>query len=719
MQLEQLIADNFAGNQYLTDVLNNVKNISCAHKVYNMDFATRTAKLALANNLDDKCLAVAMVYPFVIGSNADASQLIDNESKTILDALIVLYNIKVNNKHEEIQAIRSLFLSTAKDLRTMILKLCIEVAKIDSLYNFDEQEQQEIIYNYNNFYSPIASMLGLTKIKDALEDVILKYNMPELYSKLTEAVQTCVADGQQIINSTIDKIVREFKPQISNIKVFGRQKKIYSIAKKLLRKSMSVSDIIDTYNGSVIEDAKQKEFSATRLYQIVDVLALMILVNNVDECYAVLGKIFTMFTPLGNFKDYISHPKPNGYQSIHCVVLINDTIPLEIQIRTFDMHEYNEYGLASHWAYKNNTKVDKDDLRINYMRKLMKSFEQEHNDSEIMQLMLQDMYSDNIFVQSPMGKVIRLPEFATPIDFAYNIHSGIGNQCVGAKVNGKIVPLNTALNNGDVVEIITNANAKGPSRDWLKIVKTNSAKKKIRDFFKHEMKDENIKRGKSMLDAQAKILNINLNELLVEPYLQPLFDKYGLTSIDDMYSSVGYGRLKSTQIIYKLKSLYDENNTEHAPVIKAHRKIEYSSGVNVKGQQGLMVKYCKNCNPLPGDAIIGFVSRAAGITIHRTNCYNITQCDIDRLIECSWNEDTNQKLIGSITIITENKTGVLSNISKKINDMQINIMGISSKNNADNTSTIYLQVEVSSREQLNELITKLNNFSFVLDIFRA
>ena len=720
-KLLQYAQEKFKEKDYnkIVQVLSSVKDIDTQDSIYNFDLSVAIATKAIRKQLDCECVCVSIIYPFVITNTY--TQEISEDAQNIINSLIALYNIKIQTREEEIKAIRSLFLATAKDLRTMILKLCIEVAKLDFFDNYSPEYQSQLMENYKNFYSPIAAMLGIKDFKDTLENAIFKYNMPKMYEQLDRAVRTCVHEGQEEIDRAIERIKAELAPTIPNVKVFGRQKTLHSIAKKLMRKNMNVNDIIKTYNGKLLDnyDEEIKEFGSTKLNQIVDVLALMILVNDVNECFSVLGKIFTMFTPLGNFKDYITHPKENGYQSLHTVVLLPNGSPLEIQIRTFDMHEFNEYGFAAHWAYKDHSKVNENDIRINYMRKLMESFREEDNSNDILDLMTQDVYSERIFVQTPLGKVIELPEGSNPIDFAYNIHSKIGDACVGAKVNGKMCPLNTELRNGDTVEIITSVNAKGPSRDWLKIVKSNAAKKKINDFFKHAMKDDNIKRGKSMLEQAAKLRNITLSDYLDQKYLDHVFEKYSFASLEDMYASIGYGSTTTAQVLNKLLKVYEELNTNTQDFeIKAHKTHEISGGISVKGYKDILVKYAKCCNPLPGDQIVGFISRAKGITVHRVDCPALAQCEMERLIECTWNDGQNS-MVGSVVIITQNTTGVLSKISKKINDLKINIEGISSKNNSNGTTTINLQVSVSSREELEDLINKLNNFSFVLDIYRV
>ena len=340
---------------------------------------------------------------------------------------------------------------------------------------------------------------------------------------------------------------------------------------------------------------------------------------------------------------------------------------------------------------------------------------------ELVDILKTDVYSGKIFVQSPMGKILEFPENATPVDFAYAIHSKIGDKCVGAKINGKMFPLNTPLSNGDVVEIITNVNSKGPSRDWLKFVKCPSTKTKINYFFKKEMKEENIKKGKSILESQAKAKNIVLSSLLKDEYLDELFDRYSLQSLDDMYATVGYGGLTSSQILNKLIAIDHENKQDDIKNYpdKVLRDYSNQGSVSVRGYSNMLTKFGKCCSPLPGDEIVGYISRGNGVTIHRNDCHELQNIEFDRLIECTWNRSDNDHFIGSIVVVCQNATGVLSNITKKINDNKINIEGIISKQNPNNTCTLHIQLNVNKKQVLDDIMAKINNFSFVIDVHRA
>lgn len=716
--------DNDKKIQTVELLLHTAQGKESKHFLYDLDFSIACAKSVVNNNLDLESVLITLYYCLC---RADIINLESIKDKSIQSKVEYLFNIsKLNlSSKEEIEvSINKMFLNMAKDIRVVIIKLCIETEKLNFLDRFSSDRVERLMKSYRDIYSPIASMLGFSKIKDVLEEATFKYFNPKFYADLSKTLETYVLKGKEAIDNAVDKIKTELTPLIPNVKVYGRQKKISSIAKKLQKKNMYVDSIQDIYGSAVALDKAMtaKSFKEVKLAQIVDILALRVLVNTVEECYMVLGKVFSLFTPIGNFKDYISHPKENGYQSLHTLVMLDNGYPLEIQIRTFAMHTFAEYGMASHWAYKAKTQVKESDYQINHIRQLLDYYKDKPS-YELYDAMKTDFYSGMIYVQTPLGKIIELPEGSTPIDFAYAIHSNIGNKCVGAKVNGNMVPLNAELNNGDVVEILTNVNAKGPSRDWLKFVKTQTAKAKINTYFKKQMKEDNIKKGKSILEEHAKTLNLNLSKLLVDKYLQAVYERYALSSIDDMYASIGYGGLTSNQILNKLVSTQKEMDgvKEEKPLypkrnVKDH---QLSKSVDVMGYSDMFVKYGKCCNPIPGDSIIGYVSRGAGVTIHRSNCPELRNCEFERLVECAWNDNGNNKFISKLIIVTDNKYGVLTTISKKISDMKINILGISSHSVDNNMVVLNIQVEVSQKDQIDDIIKKINTFSFVKEIRRS
>ena len=690
--------------------------------IYNINFARNLAIQLIENKLDSKSIVTALYYPFYITSCVELEDIEDKEIVEMLSSLKNLLSFTITNRETQLSSIKNMFMAIAKDMRVIIIKLFIESERVGYLSQYPSIEQEQIMLQNKEIYAPTSAMLGITNVKNVLEDAIYKYYKPKEYSELKGAVDKYLNQGRAEIEQAINKIKSELTPLIPNIKVYGRQKQLSSIAKKLQSKNIGISTIIDIYgkNDIMEEMIEGQSFSEVKIGHIVDILALRILVNSIDECYTVLGKVFTLFTPIGNFKDYISHPKENGYQSLHAIVKLDSGNPLEIQIRTFDMHNYAEYGFAAHWAYKERKKVNESDVKINYIRQVMDYYKEKSPD-ELVDILKTDVYSGKIFVQSPMGKILEFPENATPIDFAYAIHSKIGDKCVGAKINGKMFPLNTPLNNGDTVEIITNINSKGPSRDWLKFVKCQSTKSKINSFFKKEMKEENIKKGKSILEAQAKAKNVVLSSLMIDEYLEELFDRYSLQSIDDMYATVGYGGLTSGQILNKLIAIDHENKKVEVKNYPDRVLKEYKNqgSVSVRGYSNMLTKFGKCCSPLPGDDIIGYISRGNGVTIHRRDCHELQNTDFERLIECTWNRSENDNFIGSLVVVCQNTAGVLSNITKKINDNKINIEGIVSKQNPNNTCTLHIQLRVNKKQILDDIIAKINNFSFVIDVYRA
>lgn len=713
----------YSAEQYneILKYYNFLMPLKYSSNIYNFNFGVNVASSIIDNKLDYNTVIASLIYP-TKKNNINIEMHHHVEVLSLLTSLLNLEKLQISTKQEQLDSIKSMFIALAKDLRVIIIKLCIEQEKINNLTKFQADEVEQIMKNCTDIFSPLSSMLGLSQIKNKLEDASFRYYKPKLYKELSSTLEKYFEERNNNINETIVKIKSELTPIIPNVVVYGRQKQLASIAKKLQKKNMSISSISGIYgrNNSLEKIVEENNFKDITLHYICDILAIRILVDTVDQCYSVLGKIFTMFTPLGNYKDYIAHPKDNGYQSLHTGIILESGDPMEVQIRTFEMHNYAEYGFAAHWAYKENKKINKEDARLNYIRSVLELYKDRSSD-ELLDALKADVYAGKIFVQSPMGKILEFPEGATPIDFAYAIHSKIGDKCVGAKINNKMVPLTTQLNNGDIVEIITNINSKGPSRDWLKICKTAGAKTKINAFFKKEMKDENIKKGKAILESQAKIRSLNLSKLLNDDFLLELFEKYSLTSIDDMYASLGYGGINSSQILNKLKNLYDEkNNLEQVKNLNYEEKTQtiYDSKIIVKGFSNLLTKLAKCCNPIPGDELMGYISRGKGVTVHRADCVALKNYEFERLIECKWNSSPNSKYIGSLNVITTNMQGAVAKISKKINDNKINIGKISSKTISDNRILIYVQVFINKKEDLDELINKLKQFNFVYDAYR-
>ena len=692
------------------------------HGLYTKNFAIKIAKNIIENRLDIDSVIIGLLYPiFKVNPELIDSNLIDHEIRNIFTRLEKIENLNLSTHQEQLENIKKMFIALAKDIRVIIIKLCIEQSKLEFLDNFNELELAKYMQEVTDIYFPICQMIGLSHIKNNFGNATFKYYKPQMYEELTSTLSKLIEERNSQIKKVISKLKVEMVNICPNAVVYGRQKQLYSIAKKLQSKNMAVSTINDIYgrNNYLKDIAESSSFKENKLNQIMDILAVRILVNSVEECYSALGRVFTIFKPLGNFKDYIANPKENGYQSLHTAIVLENGDPMEIQIRTFDMHTYAEYGFAAHWAYKEKKKVDESGVKINYIRSIM-DLHKEKSSDELLEIMKTDVYSGKIFVQSPMGKILDFPEGSTPIDFAYAIHSNIGNTCVGAKINGRMVPLTTQMNNGDTIEIVTNPNAKGPSRDWLKVVKTSSAKSKINAFFKKEMKEDNIKKGKAILEDNAKNKNINLSKLFVAKYLDDLFEKYSFQSLDDVYASIGYGGITATQVLNKLNASYraDNSNVENIKEFSLS-DIKNDGEIEVKGFSNLLTKIARCCNPLPGDEIIGYISRGNGITIHRKDCETLKNYEFERLMECNWRSSTNKSFIGSITIIATEMPGLVATITKKLNDEKVSLVGLVAKKQDDLRSTITIQMNIKDKTELDTLINKLKQFSFALEVYRT
>jgi len=714
-------------NQQIIEIINLIKDLNIIDPIYNLEFGIGLANSIIENKLDYKSVIVGLYYPIIKNNLFDKIEIdkLDDELYTMLNSLTNIEKLNISTKQEQMDSIKNMFIAIAKDIRVIIIKLCIEQQKLNFLDKLTEDEKEALFKGFNDVFAPIAAMLGVSQIKNKLENATFKYYKPNFYEELRLALSQYVDDRNEEINRVIDRISAEITPIVSKCEVYGRQKQLYSIAKKLQKKNMGVSAILDIYgrDNNIENIAKGKTFNEISLSHILDVLAVRVIVNTIDECYAVLGKIFSIFKPFGNFKDYIANPKANGYQSLHTAIILDNGDPVEVQIRTFEMHNYAEYGLAAHWAYKVNKKVTKQDAKINYIRSILELYK-EKSDDELLDILKTDVYLGKIFVQTPLGKIIELPEGATPIDFAYAVHSKVGDTCVGAKINGKIFPLATMLSNGDVVEIITNPNSKGPSRDWIKVCRTNGAKTKIRAFFKRSMKEENIKKGKLVLETLAKSKNYNLNKLLTEDYLEEVMERYTFSSIDDMYASIGYGGITANQVLNKLLTLYRADNPVEKPIVSttslsSNIKSQDDNQVIVRGFSNFMTKLARCCSPIPGDKIVGYVSRGKGITIHRVDCHAIENYEFERLIECDWkNSSSSKSFVGEINLIVNNVNSTFSEISKKITDNKIEIVSMNTRPIKENKNIVTLGIRISSKNQLDDIVSKLKTINNVIDVYR-
>lgn len=632
----------------------------------------------------------------------ELEQKFGKEVLELVEGVTKLDKIKfVSAEDEQAENLRKMFFAMAKDYRVIIIKLADRLHNMRTLDALKPEKQIKIATQSLKIYAPLAGRLGLSFVKCELEDLAMRYLYPDDYYELVEFIKTKSKERQQFIEKICDELKAKLQELGIEGEVNGRQKHLYGIYKKMLKQGKNIE-------------------------QIYDISAVRVIVNEVQDCYTVLGAIHTMWMPLpGRFKDYIAMPKPNGYQSLHTTVITKFKETFEIQIRTYEMHRIAEYGIAAHWKYKEGkTGATKIDDQINWLREVMDTQRESSDSHEFLENIEGNVFTDEVYVFTPKGKVLNLPVGSTTVDFAYAIHSAVGNKCIGAKVNGKIVPLNTVLNTGDIVEILTTNSGKGPSRDWIKFVKTASARTKIRQYFKKEMKEENIKRGKDMLERVAKRRGYNLSELLSTAGLNYIMNRYTLSSIDDLYASVGFGGLTTNQIIVKLidyfkRDLLSKNPVAEIKTTSTTGKSSSGNGVLIRGYDDFLVRLSHCCNPVPGDKIVGYVSRGRGVSVHCVDCPNVKNMEPERLIEAKWDDVISQNFLASLKIYCENKGGILAAVTTIISNMKISITGAFARSDNDNgTAEITVMLEVKSTDQVEDVIKKLKTLPEVIDVHR-
>ena len=632
----------------------------------------------------------------------ELEQKFGKEVLELVEGVTKLDKIKfVSAEDEQAENLRKMFFAMAKDYRVIIIKLADRLHNMRTLDALKPEKQIKIATQSLKIYAPLAGRLGLSFVKCELEDLAMRYLYPDDYYELVEFIKTKSKERQQFIEKICDELKAKLQELGIEGEVNGRQKHLYGIYKKMLKQGKNIE-------------------------QIYDISAVRVIVNEVQDCYTVLGAIHTMWMPLpGRFKDYIAMPKPNGYQSLHTTVITKFKETFEIQIRTYEMHRIAEYGIAAHWKYKEGkTGATKIDDQINWLREVMDTQRESSDSHEFLENIEGNVFTDEVYVFTPKGKVLNLPVGSTTVDFAYAIHSAVGNKCIGAKVNGKIVPLNTVLNTGDIVEILTTNSGKGPSRDWIKFVKTASARTKIRQYFKKEMKEENIKRGKDMLEREAKRRGYNLSELLSTAGLNYIMNRYTLSSIDDLYASVGFGGLTTNQIIVKLidyfkRDLLSKNPVAEIKTTSTTGKSSSGNGVLIRGYDDFLVRLSHCCNPVPGDKIVGYVSRGRGVSVHCVDCPNVKNMEPERLIEAKWDDVISQNFLASLKIYCENKGGILAAVTTIISNMKISITGAFARSDNDNgTAEITVMLEVKSTDQVEDVIKKLKTLLEVIDVHR-
>ena len=662
--------------------------------------------------LDDQTICAGLMHDVLEDTPITYDQmqeLFGEEITFLVEGVTKLKNLNYSSKEEkQAENIRKMVMAMSNDVRVVLIKLADRLHNMQTLEYKTRKKQIQTATETLEIYVPLAHRLGIYSIKWELEDLCFRYQEPEKYYELAEMVASKRREREAYINQIIETLKDSLVDSKIKYEISGRPKSLYSIYKKMKRNNI--------------------EFE-----EIYDLTAVRVLVNTIAECYEVLGKVHSLWRPIPNrIKDYIGQPKPNGYRSLHTTVFGEDSKPFEVQIRTRQMHKECEYGVAAHWRYKENNKKETDfDDAMEFLRRIMEWQQDgalEVDSKQFMETLKTDFFSREIYVYSPAGEIYSLPLGSCTIDFAYKIHTEVGNKCIGAKVNGSIVPITQKLKTGDVVEILTSKNSAGPSRDWLNIVKSSQAKAKIKQFFKRTDKEENIEIGKNQIIRDIKKHRTGYKSLLKDDWVNEISIDLGFPSEDEMYAAVGYGRITSEQVIQKLIKKEKESDIEDKTSnqdLNVNRSS--SKGRSLKGEvkvsdleDEIEVKFAKCCTPVPGDSIIGFITKGKGISVHTKSCPNIiNNRHPERLIDVYWQNESTDKFPVKIQLITNNSPSVIYDITKTLSSLNVNIVGMNARVSDSNEGIIDLSVEVNSVDQLDDVIGKLKAISAIFSVYRV
>jgi len=661
-------------------------------------------------NMDTDTIVAGLLHDVIEDTEITYENIVEEfgvEIANLVEGVTKLKKLQYKTKQEnQAENLRKMVLAMANDIRVIIVKLADRLHNMRTLEYMRDEKRKEKALETLEIYAPLAHRLGISKIKWELEDLSLRYLDPDNYYDLVEKVSKRRQEREAYVKNIIETLSKKLDEVKIKYDVSGRPKNFYSIYKKMV------------HQGKAFE-------------QIFDLTAIRVIVDNIKDCYEVLGIVHNLWKPLpGRFKDYIAMPKPNMYQSIHTTVIGMKGEIFEVQIRTWEMHRTAEYGIAAHWKYKEgSTKSDSFDDKLTWLRQLLEWQSDLNDPKDFMETLKIDFFTDEVFVFSPKGDVINLPDGSTPIDFAYRVHTEVGNKCVGAKVDGRIVPLNYKLKNGNIVEIITSTNSNGPSRDWIKIVKSTQAKTKIRQWFKAKEKDLNIIRGKESLEKEVKRLGYKTSEILKDEWLKNIACKVSVNSIDDLYASIGYGNITLNQVISKLKVQYNDyyKITDEKAFIES--KIQQPSqgkiskptqGIKIKGIDNIKIRFSKCCNPVPGDEVVGYITRGRGVSVHRADCPNIIMSeDVERFIEVEWDFQKKASYPAEIQIKASDRSGLLAEITQKITDSDLGVISLNARTSKDKIVFINVTLEIKNIEELRDLMKKIKRIKNVMDVYRV
>ena len=673
---------------------------------------TSVACILAEMGMDTDSIVAALLHDTVEDTDVTLDQVGDNfgeEVMNLVDGLTKISKIKFTDREErQAENVRKMLIAMSNDIRVIIVKLADRLHNMRTIECVKDQKRRDKALECMEVYAPIAHRLGMKAIKDELEDLSMRYLDPVAYHEIEKQLQLTENERNAFIEEIKRQILDKIGFSISHVTISGRVKSVVSIYRKTYMQGRDVD-------------------------QIFDVFAVRVIVNTIADCYNVLGLVHDLFTPLPNrFKDYISTPKANMYQSLHTTVFGKNGIPFEVQIRTYEMHHTAEYGIAAHWKYKLKLKGGKQDQmaeNLEWIRKMLEAQNDSEDATDIVKTIKYDLSTNEVYVFTPKGDIINLPAGATVIDMAYAIHSGVGNRMVGAKVNGRIVPIDHQVKSGDIVEILTQKEGTGPKRDWLKIVKTNSARTKIRQWFKKEKREENIVEGRTMFERELKKAGLRFPEDELEEALQPVIQRHHCNSLDDFYASIGYGGIQIWKVMPRVREIYNKkykvNEEEATPTIQEKpRKNSVGSGVIIEGVDDCLIKYSRCCNPLPGDDIIGYVTRGFGVSIHKRSCTNVPK-DLDNCEEperwknAYWSDEIHDSFQSTLEIVCNDRTGFLADVTRELFNMHIFIHSLNSRETKDNQAIVTVTIKINDMEHLQLVIAHLSQINGVVSISRV
>lgn len=664
--------------------------------------------------LDEKAIAAGLLHDIAEDTNCKMNCVVNNfgeEVSFLVNGVTKLGKLECNSKEErQLESYRKMFLAMAEDVRVIIIKLADRLHNMRTLKHQAPEKQKEIAKETLEIYAPIANRLGISKMKWELEDLSLRYLEPDKYYDLVARISMKRKEREEYINQVINVLNEELKKADLKVEIAGRPKHFYSIYNKMIKQNKDLNELYD-------------------------LIAVRVLVDTIKDCYAVLGIVHTLWKPIpGRFKDYIAMPKPNMYQSLHTTVIGPGGEPFEIQIRTYDMHRTAEYGIAAHWIYKESggSEMKKSNSQLSWLEQLKEMQSEAKDNKEFMESIKIDLFSDSVFVFSPKGDVYELPVGSTPIDFAYRVHTEVGNRCIGCKVNNKIVPLDYQLKTGDIVEVLTSKVANGPGQDWLNIAKTSQAKNRIRQWFKKDRRGENMLKGEELLEKEIKKQGLDAAFYTKSDHINQIARKVGYSNWEDVFAAVGEGALTALQVLNRLKDefqrdesgknvndlLNSKSNKEARKNIKPQKKSKNNSGVLVKGIDDIEITIAHCCKPLPGDPITGYITRGRGIKIHHNDCPNLKNYEPDRLVEAQWASEESNVFPVQLLVVALDRPKITPEVMGLINDAKVHITAITSRVKNDQTF-MEMDIEVNDLEQMNVMMDKIKSVKDVLEVKRT